>query len=470
MAATTLASPSAHAAPLVDTEGALRRGTTPGEQLWVQRFNGTGNLDDAGKSVAVSPDGSRVFVGGYSYGATTEADYATFAYDTHTGAELWASFYDYANSYDYGTDLAVSPGGSLVFITGSGSAGITTVAYDATTGSQQWVAHYEADQPTAIAVSPDGSSVFVEGDVGRAHGLDFVTIAYDATSGARRWAVRYDGPAHRDDLPHGLAVSPDGSRVFVTGSSTHAGSNCGLFGISCYDFLTVSYDTSTGAKVWATRWNGPTDGGDTANAIAISPGGSKVFVTGTTDSFSHGWPDMATVGYDASTGAQLWGVRYNDPDDNIDEPEGIAVSPGGSKVVVTGLSFQGQSRFDDYATVAYDAASGAQLWASRYNGLVNAADDHAIAVVVSPGGSKIYVTGTSEGPNYGDDYATVAYDAATGGQQWVSRYEGPGSPPYDRDVAWAIAISPDGSRVFVTGESENGTSSTDIATVAYSAS
>src|SRR5437763_170503 len=68
----------------------------PGSQLWLQRFNGTGNLDDVGKSVAVSPDGSRVFVGGYTYRATTEDDYATFAYEASTGTELWESFYDYA--------------------------------------------------------------------------------------------------------------------------------------------------------------------------------------------------------------------------------------------------------------------------------------------------------------------------------------------------------------------------------------
>ena len=84
----------------------------------------------------------------------------------------------------------------------------------------------------------------------------------------------------------------------------------------------------------------------------------------------------------------------------------------------------------DYATVAYDAATGAQRWASRYNGPANR-DDFALSVAVSPDGATVFVTGASFGGrnraccNSDWDYATVAYDAATGAQRWASRYNGP---------------------------------------------
>jgi len=62
------------------------------------------------------------------------------------------------------------------------------------------------------------------------------------------------------------------------------------------------------------------------------------------------------------------------------------------------------------------------------------------------------------------DFATIAYSAATGRQQWVSRYNGPANR---FDSASAMAVSPGGGRVFVTGLSENRTTSYDYTTVAY---
>jgi len=53
------------------------------------------------------------------------------------------------------------------------------------------------------------------------------------------------------------------------------------------------------------------------------------------------------------------------------------------------------------------AVSGAQLWAERYNGTGNGADV-ANAVAVSPGGAMVFVTGYSQGTT-STDYATVAY-------------------------------------------------------------
>ena len=46
---------------------------------------------------------------------------------------------------------------------------------------------------------------------------------------------------------------------------------------------------------------------------------------------------------------------------------------------------------------------------------------------VSPDGSKVFVTGYSVGSASGYDYATVAYDASTGSELWVKRYDGPGT-------------------------------------------
>ena len=53
----------------------------------------------------------------------------------------------------------------------------------------------------------------------------------------------------------------------------------------------------------------------------------------------------------------------------------------------------------------------ARRWASRYN--AHGADT-ASSVAVSPGGATVFVTGRSRGATSNFDYATVAYNAATG--------------------------------------------------------
>ena len=98
--------------------------------------------------------------------------------------------------------------------------------------------------------------------------------------------------------------------------------------------------------------------------------------------------------------------------------------------------------------MAYSAVTGARLWVQRYNGPGNGSDE-AYSVAVSPGGSRVFVTGGSRGTRLGPDYATVAYSAATGARLWVTRYNGPAS--YD-DAARAVAVSPGGRTVYVTGE------------------
>ena len=63
------------------------------------------------------------------------------------------------------------------------------------------------------------------------HGYN-VTVAYDAASGTALWASTYNGPENWMDVATGIGVTPDGTKVVVTGSASNPAS---------VDYVTVAY-------------------------------------------------------------------------------------------------------------------------------------------------------------------------------------------------------------------------------------
>ena len=98
------------------------------------------------------------------------------------------------------------------------------------------------------------------------------------------------------------------------------------------------------------------------------------------------------------------------------------------------------------------------MWARTYTGPGNRADS-PVAIAVSPNGGSVYVTGNSPGLTTRFDYATVAYDATTGRQRWARRYNGPASLS---DLPAALAVGPRSGIVYVTGTSWSSPSSMDL--------
>jgi hypothetical protein len=274
--------------------------------------------------------------------------------------------------------------------------------------------------------------------------MDYLTVAY-SNAGAPLWTNRFNGAGSGDDYAQAIAVGGNGD-VFVTGRS---------FGGSSYDYATVAY-SGTGVPLWTNCCDGPGNGDDSANAIAVDSSGN-VFVTGAAAD-TGGYSDYATVAY-SGAGVPLWTNCYNGPGNGYDWATAIAVDSSGG-VFVTGTS-KGSGTGNDYATLAYSSA-GVPLWTNRWNG--SDIDDYANAIAVDRIGN-VFVTGQSYTggiPASRSDYATVAYSTA-GIELWTKSYNGTG---ITFDGASAIAIDLSGN-VFVTGTSGGGTGY-GYATVAYS--
>jgi len=423
-------------------------------QEWTARYNGPGNGDDIAYALALDNAGN-IYITGWSWRAVVGYEYATLKYNA-SGVEQWLARYggptDRENTWDYAYAVAVD-NALNVYITG-GSQGpssgrdFATVKYDSS-GAAQWVARYDGpanglDEANAISVDSAGN-VYVTGkSAGTGTAYDYATIKYDSL-GFEQWVARYDGPSNGWDFANALAVDISGN-VYVTGWSAGFGTG--------YDYATIKYD-SLGIEQWAKRYTSPGIGDDCAYALATDVVGN-VYVTGWSEGTNSGY-DYATVKYD-SLGEEQWAVRHCGPTDNQEKAYALAVDDMGN-VYVTGWS-EGPGTYYDYATVRY-YFSGDLHWEARYDGPANGFD-YARALAIDNAGN-VYVTGWSKGINTDYDYATVVYDSF-GIQQMTARYDGPGN---SSDQAYALAVDNTGN-VYVTGCSKGIGTSYDYATIKYS--
>jgi PQQ-like domain len=174
-------------------------------------------------------------------------------------------------------------------------------------------------------------------------------------------------------------------------------------------------DAATSARLWSARYNGPGNSIDNARAAAVSPDGTTVFVTGD----SVGGPesghseDYATIAYRASDGTQLWVARFNSPANGADFGSAVSVARDGKAVFVTGTSFAGGfDSISSMTTVAYRTSDGAQLWVKSWTPA--SCCNYGGNAIISPGGNRVFVTGLVQSQAVTAQYGTVAYNAATG--------------------------------------------------------
>jgi PKD repeat protein len=365
---------------------------------WVVTYNGPGNDQDISWAMTIDSSGD-IYVTGSSIGNGTGKDYATIKYDSNR--------------------------------------------------TKQWVTRYNGpgngdDEAKAIDISSNGDIIVTGKSRGIGTDYDYATVAYDS-NGIELWVARYYGSGSGWDLANDISCDQFGN-VFVTGGS--------YINTTSRDYATIKYDSS-GNELWVARYNGPGNSIDEAVDSVVDPSGF-IYITGRSNGNGTG-SDYATIKYDTS-GNQLWVSRYNGPGNDLDAPQAIVLDISGN-LYITGSSHIGSVICNNYATVKYDP-NGNLLWEAIYNGTGDGWDFvHDMAL--GPCGN-VYITGSSQGNKYRDDYATIAYDT-NGNELWVSRYNATG---FSSDHAYAITVDSCGN-IYVTGSSYATGKQYEYATIAY---
>jgi uncharacterized delta-60 repeat protein len=386
-----------------------------GKKFWTSIYNSPGAGVNVARSLAVDPSGN-VYVTGQSQGVSTGNDYTTIKYDSK-GIQLWVARYNGPdNGDDAATSLAIDNTG--VYVTGSSQGtnsgkDFLTIKYDLD-GNKLWEARYNSpengDDFAQTLVIDNSGNVYVTGTGNGTQGAEggssylpqvtnpsgakgyYTTIKYDR-NGQQLWVSQYKATGYLDDIPHAIKVDSSGN-VYVTGESMNSDTG--------YDYATIKYNTD-GRQQWAVRYEGNMKGADGAFAMTLDNSGN-ILVTGYSTGLVNGmnvW-EYATIKYDTG-GNLVWVARYSGPrGDNI--PYSITTDSD-ENVYVTGVSGfikYDNTAYENYATVKYNK-NGNQLWSARYSDS-NESNNIAEALALDASGN-VYVTGV----NYpkGADYAAI---------------------------------------------------------------
>lgn len=452
----------------------------------------TDSPDERAQAMLVSADGKRIYTAGISrVQGSGPYGMAIVANDAATGAQLWATRYDVAGKANGPNDLAESPDGATLYVGGAGqrlsgpNSEFLTLGLDAATGAKTLEWRWSPDgssnsQPVAIGVSPDGKRLVVAGTGwwgSTAGTTDYVAAGYDLVKNELLWDLRRAATPNSGDEMADAVLSPDGSTLYATG-----------YGAGTEDISTIAVDVATGEI----RWSDLHDEGiiEMGSRIAVSPDGSRVFVAGTFSTLAPAnglWvSDYGTLAFDAATGGDLWAKRYHgppQPSGGANYAQGIAVDDRGERVFVTGLSSGTIQNDFDATTVAYDIADGRQAWVARY-AFPGHTYESGAGLVYEPEQDRVYMTGVSatvaDMENFGGKQGRIiaaGYDAGNGNQVWSARYGLRTDDPkraLDYDAGSFVAVRSDSRRLFVGGtlghrnaDSQAELYDFDFATLAY---
>jgi len=260
-----------------------------GSNLWLRtHININGYTPAISQKVAVDNTGN-VYVAGYE----TWAPYGyarplIIKYDG-MGNPVWTNTTEGGESFGTTKGLIADNQGNL-YVTANDDTYYDTGKKNSS-GQDVWGFVYGQPGVAAMVIDTNGN-VYLTGALynGVNYGTVCATLKINDT-GNLLWERNYVATSTSYPVNSGNGIVLDSmGNVYVTGVSTNAGTGT--------DFATIKYD-SNGNQIWVLRYNGPANGNDGGDAIAVDNNGN-VYVTGYSANASGG-TDIVTIKYSPLT-------------------------------------------------------------------------------------------------------------------------------------------------------------------------
>ena len=283
---------------------------TNGNLIWIQRYNGPGNLRDEPSRILLD-NSAHVLVCGRTE-KVNDDDFVLIKYNSSDGSPTWgsASLYNgpFAND-DRALDMTIDALDNIFVCgysqTGSGNApdDAAVVKFDSSGAPVEFFFYDGVGLGTdqALVITRDNlNQIYVafRTDVDPnplLSNFNYLTMKFDSAFNPL-WAnpPEYNGPINSDDIPVALTTNAAGD-VFVTGYSK----NDTLGGRTNIDWVTIRYN-SLGIQTQKHNFDGALGGDDEPNAVAVR--GNLLWVTGYSIGNGNNQKDMTTVLFDLTVG------------------------------------------------------------------------------------------------------------------------------------------------------------------------
>ena len=415
-----------------DVSGAVFNGTPPFSKFYV------GSEETSPQDLFFKPDGTKMYVIGSSGDDVNEYDLST-AWDVTTTSYL--QNFSVAAQETNPSGIFFKSDGTKMYVIGYTGDNVNeynlSTAWDISTASylQNFSVATQEATPTGLFFKPDGTKMYVIGSSGDNVNEYDLSTAWDISTASY---LQNLSVAIREKSPQGLFFKPDGTKMYVIGSS---GDDVNEYGLStAWDVSTASY-----LQVFsvASEDTGPI-------GLFFKPDGTKMYIVGTTSDTVYQY-GLSTA-WDVSTGALVvpsseW---FSVATQEIN-PTGLLFKPDGTKMYVIGSTGDDVNEYD--LSTAWDISTASYL----QNFSVASQETTPQDLFFKSDGTKMYVIGSS-GDDVNEYDLSTAWDVSTASYLQVFSVASEDTNPL------GLFFKPDGTKMYVTGSAGGDVNEYDLST------